>query len=67
MGSNNRVDLLKNLFKATRFNPYSHDCISYVQFILNKGWLAIFRDYKESLENLFQHIRPVNNGEIWVK
>jgi len=67
MESNNREDMAKNLFKATRFNPYSHKCTLRVEYFLYKGWLAKLKDVKESLEKLFRHIFSVSKGRVWAR
>jgi len=44
-----QTDMLKKLFKATRFN-FLHMSAGNVRYILDKGWMAHFMGYKESLE-----------------
>jgi hypothetical protein len=51
-----KADMLKNLFKATKINPYSHDCISNVQCNLQIGLLTRHEGRKVLLEKLLQHI-----------
>jgi hypothetical protein len=48
--------MLKNLFKATVFYTYSHECTFNVQRFFKIGWLAKLKGYKVSLGKLFQHI-----------
>jgi hypothetical protein len=50
--------MLKNPCKTTGFHYYTHDCKSNSKCILQKGWLAKQKAYKELLAGLFQHICP---------
>jgi hypothetical protein len=54
------ADVLKNLFKATRFYFNSRDRTFNVLCILKKGWLARLKGHKVLLEKLFQHICLTN-------
>jgi hypothetical protein len=56
--------MLKNAVKATGIYYDTHDCKSHGMYILDKGWLAIQKVSKESLDGLFQHICPVNNSNL---
>jgi|WetSurMetagenome_2_1015567.scaffolds.fasta_scaffold438120_2 hypothetical protein len=67
MELDNREDMVKNLFKATRFNLYSHEWTLRVQYFSYKGWLAKLKDFKESLEKLFHHIFSVSKRNIWAR
>ena len=51
--------MLKNPVKAKRIYYDTHDCKSHGKCILDRGWLAIQKVSKESLDGLFQHICPV--------
>jgi hypothetical protein len=54
--------MLKNPVKATRNYYDTHDCKSHE--CVDRGWLALQKVSKESLDGLFQHICPVNNSKL---
>jgi hypothetical protein len=51
-----KADMLKDLLKATKIDPYSHDCIFNVQCNSQKGLLTRHEGRKVLLEKLLQHI-----------
>jgi hypothetical protein len=55
--------MLKNPVKATRNYYDTHDCKSH-EVCVDRGWLALQKVSKESLDGLFQHICPVNNNKL---
>ncbi len=56
--------MLKNPVKATGIYYDTHDCKSHGKCVLDRGWLAMLKVFKESLDGLFQHIYPVNNSNL---
>ena len=59
-----RADMLKNPVKAKGIYYDTHECKSYSKCILDRGWLAMQKVSKESLDGLFQHIYPFNNSNL---
>jgi hypothetical protein len=56
--------MLKNPVKATEIYYDTHDCKPHGKYILDRGWLTMQKESKESLDGLFKHVRPVNNSNF---
>jgi hypothetical protein len=59
-----RADMLKNPVKAKGIYYNTHDCKSYSKCVFDRGWLAMQKVSKETLDGLFHHICPINNSNL---